>query len=172
MHITFAQNLAGRDLIVGDIHGCFSQLQTCLYAVGFDPLVDRLFSVGDLADRGPESELALEWLNKPWFHPVRGNHEQMAIDYVAGHGDFRAYIFNGGSWFADMTREEQCLYADAFSALPLAITLETADGPVGIVHAECPVDTWEDMLEAFTGKNAEQVARCCMWGRDRISNMR
>ena len=44
-------NLRGRDLAVGDIHGHFQRLQQCLDAVGFDPAVDRLFSVGDLVDR-------------------------------------------------------------------------------------------------------------------------
>jgi serine/threonine protein phosphatase 1 len=60
---------------VGDIHGHFQRLQQCLEAVGFDPAVDRLFSVGDLVDRGPHSEAALDWLAQPWFHAVQGNHE-------------------------------------------------------------------------------------------------
>ena len=60
-------NTRGRDLAVGDIHGHFERLQECLEAVEFDPAVDRLFSVGDLVDRGPASPQALEWLAKPWF---------------------------------------------------------------------------------------------------------
>ena len=51
----FAQNTVGRDFAVGDIHGCFTELQRGLDAIGFDPSTDRLFSVGDLVDRGPES---------------------------------------------------------------------------------------------------------------------
>ena len=51
----FAQNTVGRDFAVGDIHGCFTELQRGLEAIGFDPSTDRLFSVGDLVDRGPES---------------------------------------------------------------------------------------------------------------------
>ena len=39
-------NIRGRDLAVGDIHGHFQRLEQCLEAVGFDPAVDRLFSVG------------------------------------------------------------------------------------------------------------------------------
>ena len=133
MHKSFLQNVAGRDYIVGDIHGCFSRLQAHLDQLGFDAAVDRLFSVGDLVDRGPESAQALEWLDKPWFHAVRGNHEQMAIDHVAGNSDARTYIGNGGGWFLALTRPEQRQFADAFGALPIAITLDTAAGQAGIV---------------------------------------
>lgn len=80
----FERNTTGRDLIVGDIHGCFTKLQAALDAVGFDRTVDRLFSVGDLVDRGPESDQVLNWLGQPWFHAVMGNHEQMAVMYHAG----------------------------------------------------------------------------------------
>lgn len=172
MHKCFAQNVAGRDFIVGDIHGCFTRLQAHLDRIGFDSACDRLFSVGDLVDRGPESELSYEWLSKPWFHAVRGNHEQMAIDHVGGFSDERCYIGNGGAWFLGMTRPEQKLFADAFSALPIAITLETALGPVGIVHAECPADSWGVLLDAMKTETAEQVAMCCMWSRDRVTNAR
>ena len=172
MNKDFLQNAAGRDFIVGDIHGCFTRLQAHLDQFDFDTAVDRLFSVGDLVDRGPESEQVLEWLAKPWFHAVRGNHEQMAIDHIKGYSDTRMYIGNGGGWFVGLTREEQCLIADAFSALPIAITLETAAGPVGIVHAECPTESWGGMLAALESKHAEQVAMCCMWNRDRITSGR
>lgn len=39
----------------GDIRGCFNRLQAGLELLGFDPDKDRLFSVGDLVDWGPES---------------------------------------------------------------------------------------------------------------------
>lgn len=170
MHKAFPINAAGRDLIVGDIHGCFDRLQAHLDQLGFDPAVDRLFSVGDLVDRGPQSEHALEWLAKPWFHAVRGNHEQMAIDHVAGYSDARQYIGNGGGWFLAMTRPEQHLFADAFGALPIAITLETEAGPVGIVHAECPLADWRELLAALQGKASDQVGMLCMWSRDRATS--
>lgn len=68
----FIINKTGTDYVVGDIHGCFSLLQAKLDEIGFDPTKDRLFSVGDLVDRGTESDKVLEWLSKPWFHAVCG----------------------------------------------------------------------------------------------------
>ncbi|MGH8462894.1 MAG: metallophosphoesterase, partial [Pseudomonas sp.] len=50
----FAANHQGRDYAVGDIHGHFQRVWAQLMRAGFDPKVDRLFSVGDLVDRGPE----------------------------------------------------------------------------------------------------------------------
>ena len=62
--VRFEANALGRDFAVGDIHGAFADLRRALDAIGFDEHRDRLFSVGDLVDRGPESEAALEWLKK------------------------------------------------------------------------------------------------------------
>ena len=52
----------GRDWVVGDVHGCFTTLREALLAIDFEHGRDRLFSVGDLIDRGPNSIEALEWL--------------------------------------------------------------------------------------------------------------
>jgi hypothetical protein len=54
-------NQVGRDFVVGDIHGCFSKLSAELERLRFDRDVDRLFSVGDLVDRGPESAAVVDW---------------------------------------------------------------------------------------------------------------
>ena len=87
----------GRDLIVGDVHGCFTKLRASLDAVGFNLERDRLFSVGDLVDRGPESDRALEWLAQPWFHAISGNHEDMAIRWPLGFMFAGHYVSNGGA---------------------------------------------------------------------------
>lgn len=163
-------NVAGRDFVVGDIHGCFTKLQVALKSVEFNDGVDRLFSVGDLVDRGTESALSLEWLNKPWFHAVRGNHEQMAIDAANGLYDPECYIANGGAWFLGMTQQERMAYADAFSVLPIALDIETIAGLIGIVHAECPVSDWGDMAARLGDCHAGLFAQSCVWSRDRATN--
>ncbi len=68
-------NLQGRDFIVGDLHGHPDVLYQLMDQVGFDVDTDRLFSVGDLVDRGPNSAAALDLLDAPWFYPVLGNHD-------------------------------------------------------------------------------------------------
>lgn len=174
-YVRVARNTVGHDVLCGDVHGHFTKLQAALDAIGFDPAAgDRLFFVGDLPDRGPESDHARDWLARTWVHAVRGNHEQMAIDYVDGQMDAELYLMNGGAWFIAQPRVEQCAIADAFSALPIAIELETATGPVGIVHADCPFDQFGDLEAELQGPGmrSQTVANVCMWNRDRIGSMR
>ena len=66
-------NRAGRDLVVGDVHGCFWTLDRALSEFGFDPSRDRLFAVGDLVSRGPRSEDALPWLQERFHAVCRAN---------------------------------------------------------------------------------------------------
>ena len=71
----------GRDLVVGDIHGYFDTLEHALDRLKFNPAADRLFAVGDLIDRGPQSAAALEWLVADRIAAVRGNHDQGMVDW-------------------------------------------------------------------------------------------
>lgn len=163
----------GRDLIVGDIHGCFTKLQTALDAIHFDPEHDRLFSVGDLVDRGPESDQATDWVAKPWFYPVAGNHEDFAICWPDGCMSAQHYAANGGAWNIANPPEEFCRIAEVFKALPVAIELETADGLVGIVHADCPYSDWDTFRQVMAagGREAEHATVMAQWSRDRIEKM-
>ena len=171
----FAANTAGRDFAVGDIHGHFTRLQTALDKVCFEPSVDRLFSVGDLIDRGPESLDVDEWLlRKPWFHAVRGNHEQMAIDsHAAGRvsDECSMHFINGGDWFYGLSSIEQGCYASILQDLPLVIEVETAQGLIGIVHADVPRGSWGEMISALSGSEfeADHVAAMLLWSRRRIT---
>lgn len=163
--LRFEKNLLGKDYVVGDIHGCFSKLQAALDETGFNPEVDRLFSTGDLVDRGPESELAQEWLAKPWFHAVRGNHEEMAIEFAQGYLDAYSLSYNGGAWLIALTQPERMYFADLFETLPLVIEVETDSGKVGIIHAETPYAEWDYFVN-----NVERcdVKNACIWGRERF----
>lgn len=173
----FARNTTGRDLIVGDVHGCFTKLDAALKAARFDPAGgDRLFSVGDLVDRGPESDRVLEWLDLPWFHAVSGNHEDDAILWNEGAIPAAHYAGNGGAWNIANLPQEREIIASAFSAMPVAIELQTAGGLVGIVHAACPAPTWSEFagilrrVEAgsLALEDAQGVIAKAIWCRDRL----
>lgn len=166
----FAANTVGRDFAVGDIHGHFTRLQAALDAAGFDPSIDRLFSVGDLVDRGPECRDVLDWLAKPWFHPVRGNHDDYVVRFDTC--DVDNWIYNGGSWFAGLAWDEQREFAAQFRELPIAIEVETPLGLIGIVHADCPFPLWEQLRQELeapeSAKRLKLVQNACMWSRSRI----
>lgn len=161
----FSKNTKGRDYVVGDIHGHFTRLQQELDALGFDESKDRLFSVGDLVDRGPESDQALKWLVKPWFHPVRGNHDDYVVRYKTC--DIDNWCYNGGIWFQALFDCEKQEYADQFALLPHAIEVETEFGTVGIVHADPVVNNWSEIAAFCTSKRkADRV----MWSRERFES--
>lgn len=170
----FERNTNGRDFVVGDIHGCFDALRYGLEHVQFDERRDRLFSVGDLVDRGPSSEEAIDWIAKPWFHAVRGNHEQMAIGVAAGRHDLDNYLANGGGWFLKLPDESQKLIAQALDTLPYLIEIDTSGGRVGIVHAEIHGDSWDEFAEALDGAESNNKRRrlheIALWARTRITH--
>jgi len=179
----FGRNATGgRDLIVGDIHGHFSRLHAALVAVGFDGFKDRLFSVGDLVDRGPESHLALTWLRQPWFHAIRGNHEEAAIAWAAGQMDREHYRRGfSGSWNIQDDPLRWGERAAVFEKLPIGIELETEHGLVGLLHADCPAPSWSLLKQRLAEEDARRgaagrlviaptTAACC-WSRDRYKRM-
>lgn len=160
-------NEKGRDFVVGDIHGHYTKLMKALDSVGFDFNKDRLFSVGDLVDRGPENEVIVQMIGNPFFFPVRGNHDDFAIRYhTIGKMDDEHYRRNGGGWFIDLPLEERARVADALGSLPFAIEVETINGKVGIIHADVPVPDWGD-LEKYLAASKGHRQRA-MWARDRF----
>lgn len=171
----FERNTAGRDFAVGDIHGCFRALESALDGICFDKAKDRLFSVGDLVDRGPDSAWAIDWIDEPWFHAVRGNHEDMCIRWPSGNMDPTNYAANGGAWNLANPRDTQLEFAYAFDALPVAIEVETEGGKVGIVHADCPFPTWRDFTVSLddanmSNKMRKAVFEAALWSRERIQD--
>lgn len=144
-HVIHQENKVGRDFVVGDLHGCYNALLLKLHEVLFDFENDRLFSVGDLVDRGKQNLECLVLLKEPWFHAVKGNHEQMMCDYVLRGGDYSHWLNNGGQWYDDCKTNkglrELIKLADE---LPYARTVRTSIGTVGITHAN-PPDDWRDL---------------------------
>ena len=171
----FARNTVGRDVAVGDIHGCVSAFLTALTSIGFDRERDRCFSVGDLVDRGPESGRCDELIAFPWFFAVQGNHEDFAIRWPNGFMDVMTYAANGGAWNICNPASEALRYADLLGSLPVAMEVETSQGLVGIVHADCPNADWTRFtteLESATATRGliANVRELCMWNRARVQS--
>ncbi|TCT09674.1 metallophosphoesterase [Paralcaligenes ureilyticus] len=146
-HQRLPANTTGRDFIVGDLHGCLDLLHAELARVGFDTAKDRLLSVGDLADRGPDSMGCLRLLREPWFYAVRGNHEDMLVDYLyrvvmpyASNSAATLFFQNGGGWVHDLGVEaERELTRDLLPrvvALPYVITVGEGETQFHVAHAE------------------------------------
>lgn len=164
-------NRVGRDFAVGDVHGYFSRLSEALSDIGFDESKDRLFSVGDLIDRGPESAWAIDWLDKPWFFAVMGNHEQLAWRRALGkplpmvrHEDV------GGEWMDELTPSQMQAWAKELASLPMAMEVQTDAGLVGLIHADCPYDDWARMNQVDWSAPFDMRgdAGDCLWSYARL----
>ena len=159
----FDANEKGFDYFIGDIHGELEKLKHALKAIGFDEKNDRLFSVGDLVDRGPSSmETLLFYRDNDWFHAVQGNHETMMCLTIEGKWPLRNYKLNGGGWIEDVKKDEDVEEARKIASnMPLMIQV----GNVGVVHAQ-PVDDWNYMIQNTSDKYMNDYVQ---WGREVIT---
>lgn len=164
-HLLLPENKAGRDFVVSDLHGHRSQLDEVLANVEFSPSQDRLISVGDLIDRGPDSPGCLALLEEPWFWAVRGNHEQILIETIAEQTDalWSRWLLNGGSWVLEQPEIQLQDWADTLKYLPVTITIPVNDSTVGICHAEFNEPHWADRYDAEDVSFIEWL-----WGRTRL----
>jgi len=71
--------------IIGDIHGCRTTLEDLLSKIGWKEGSDRLISVGDLVNRGPDSLAVLRFFSStPGVEAVLGNHDLHLLARAAG----------------------------------------------------------------------------------------
>lgn len=163
----FEANEVGRDFVIGDLHGSFEVFLKLLEGLKFDDKVDRMFSVGDLVDRGPNSVECLRLLSEPWFHCVRANHEEMMIDGFDGGYLGQIWLRNGGMWGLEALNDWNAWNAykrpptdqsaEIFDLvqrareLPFLITVKLKSGErVHVIHAELPphVEITDEILSS------------------------
>lgn len=69
-----------RRVFVGDVHGCVLELDALLERVEFRPGTDRLISVGDLVNKGPDSVGVLRRMVDLDADAVLGNHDLLWLE--------------------------------------------------------------------------------------------
>jgi len=162
--------LPGRALVVGDLHGCFDLLRAELAKMRYDPAIDKLFLLGDIVDRGPQSAEFAEWLHLP---RVLGNHEVMCRNALHSTS---AAIFHrryGGAWFDAFDKPTREHMVAQLMDAPLAIELVTPRGrKVGLIHADVDGYDWPDLTAnlGLAGMKGD-AGQTALWGRSRLGDI-
>ncbi|MBP9839153.1 MAG: serine/threonine protein phosphatase [Proteobacteria bacterium] len=94
-----------RAFVIGDIHGCVKELEVLLNYVEKDQALsdkDVVIFIGDYIDRGSESKAVVDVVldlrrRFPKTRFLRGNHEDMLIDFLGFGGNLgQSFLYNGG----------------------------------------------------------------------------
>jgi hypothetical protein len=176
-----SQKLQGKCMskyfIIGDIAGQYKALMALVDKAPKDSIV---ISVGDMVDRGPDSNLVLnEFMTNPRFKAIIGNHEHMMLDYITNgkyYGN-SVWNYNGGeetynSFLKDgidlkKDSEEKTKIVNYLSNLPFYIK----ENGIFISHSfPNPSVPLEDLcdLSKWTGYNIEGSI---IWDRNRPKRM-
>src|ERR1043166_2232185 len=120
--------MAGRTIVVGDIHGCYDELMALLEKAEFSQ-EDRLVAVGDLITKGPKNREVVElFMTDARFTTVIGNHD-LAVRrrWNSEDIDLSSAKKETHKWW----KSEKDAYAAFFNRLPFIIDL----GSHLVVHA-------------------------------------
>lgn len=109
-----------KTFVVGDVHGRCAQLHNLLDMLPRDESIDQLVFLGDLIDRGPDVPGCVEHvLNLCTANPervlcLRGNHEQMLLDFIDEESMIWMETVTGGErTFEQYTQTPLRLHTDA-----------------------------------------------------------
>ena len=140
--------LPPRSFVIGDIHGCAATLRRLIEETLRPSTSDRIYLLGDLIDRGPDSKWVLDFIFELRERglsvgSVRGNHEEMCLLAGDDHYYQELWAANGGlatleSFQADGPGDIPHLYRVFLNSLPHYILLDD----FVIVHAGLNFDTF------------------------------
>lgn len=139
-----------RTFVVGDIQGCYQSLSSLLTEINFDPDSDRLWAVGDLVNRGPQSLDVLRFCHDlgDSFKTVLGNHDLHLLAIARGCAEPR----KSDTIDEILNAPDRELLLDWLQSQPLLYTDD--EHQVALVHAGIP-PMWS-LDEAQ--KNADEVS--------------
>src|SRR5258708_26596507 len=110
----------GRTIVIGDIHGCFDELQDLLRVVELRT-DDRVIAVGDLIVKGPRNREVLDrFIEDDRFSSVIGNHDRALRQYWRGEPPRPTKEQTAAAAEPEMPKEH---YSQELRPLPLPLKL-------------------------------------------------
>jgi len=148
---------------IGDVQGCFDELEALLACVGFNPLHDRLWFLGDLVNRGPKSLQVLRFVKELGDRAVvvLGNHDLHLVTQFEGFEKKRA-----DDTFRDvLAAPDARQLVDWLRARPML----HVEGRYAMVHAGL-LPEWTEKRALALGKEVEAALRAENY-RDFLENL-
>lgn len=122
-----------KTFVVGDIHGRCAQLLNLLDMLPRDPKTDTLVFLGDLIDRGADAPGCVENVlrmcneNPERVICLRGNHEQMLMDFLEGEPTiWLTPVVGGGRTFEQYTGKSPWADVEHETEEDMRLTFESA----------------------------------------------
>lgn len=161
----------------GDIHGNYNAFQEMLRLLGVKP-EDYIVSTGDLIDRGAGiAPLLFDFLHKPNYHAVIGNHEEMMINVNQPYNrDLWLYMGNGGEKTLEQLGWEGVKYFTdkIVKKFPFILEIHHRQKVFGVIHAGVPLlyeetENWKDIIQL--AKKDEDYQQQLLEDRDFIKRI-
>ncbi|MCO6413405.1 MAG: symmetrical bis(5'-nucleosyl)-tetraphosphatase [Thiogranum sp.] len=166
---------------IGDVQGCFDELESLLDKIGFDPRHDTLWFAGDLVNRGHKSLETLRFVHRINAVAVLGNHDlhllaSAHIPKYRKHKDTLQQVMSApdGPELLEWLRHQPLLHHDAGSGytmihagLPPQWDLETAQSCAAEVSKMLRSKRYVEFLGEMYG-NHPNVWSDSLQGWDRL----
>ena len=135
--------------VIGDIHGCLSELRGLLSHIDYQPEKDQLVLTGDLVNRGPDSLAVLRWACANDIEMVLGNHDLHLLARVQGISP----AFPGDQLDELLNADDLPELLDWLRARPFLIDLDTH----WVLHAGLHPDWSSEQTDELATKAAERL---------------
>lgn len=157
---------------IGDVQGCFDELQQLLTQINFDASQDQLWFCGDLVNRGPKSLETLRFVKDLGARAITvlGNHDLHLLAVLEGHGKYLANdtlddIIHAPDRDAliDWLRQQKVMHYDAelgyamiHAGLPPQWDLELALTCADELHTMLRSDDYLDFIRQMYGNEPKR----------------
>lgn len=140
---------------IGDVQGCYTEMMRLLDHVCFDPAHDRLWLVGDVVNRGPDSLPVLRYIRSLGDSAVMvlGNHDLHLLAIASSTAARRS---KDASLFQVLDAPEAAELLDWLRCQPLLH--HDADLGFTMIHAGLPPQ-WDLVMAQACAREVEQVLR-------------
>lgn len=156
--------------VMSDLHGMYDKFIKMLETIDFSD-EDKLYIIGDVIDRGPNCVDILEYIiTHKNITLLKGNHEQMYIDYIESDYRDNIYLYNGGNMTLDELAEkstEHNLVDKYYKYFKTLKTYEVVNNYI-LVHAAFPYNDTFD--KEFSIEHILCDDDINLWSRQYINN--